>query len=202
MRKTKHLKGLHYLLIKTGEGDTDAFANLIDNIRESAMALIRAQSSDFDEAYVGAIFNHAMTIVWEKSPGFIGKAENDEGAEKVAWVWLETVIRNRSKRVADEISKRRRREISLDDPVTDHIEGSFIDHYVDDNRTPEKIIEDKQNIMQLEKSLDLQEHRVFRMLAEGFKQKDIAADLNLTEARVSQLVKSIRGKARPILGIY
>src|ERR1044071_3216921 len=100
MKKANDIQGLHLLLIRIGKGDQDALSSLIERKQSNLINIVRRYSSDFDEATIDAIFWQVLMNIWRNSPSYRGHALNEMQADKVAWSWIVSIIRNQCHRIS------------------------------------------------------------------------------------------------------
>lgn len=174
--------GLYHLVQETAEGKTSAFETLFGLCVPHLTTFVLTKYHDKLDTYeIEAVVLEAMHRVWQK--GGSCTATTDRQARN----WILTIAKNLA---VDLIRlKDRAREVELE---------------LDDERFPEnKLIEDPEvpsiDLGYFYQRLTAQEQKVARLIASGYRDVDVAAELNITKTRVNQLKKQIGEKVKKFL---
>jgi RNA polymerase sigma factor (sigma-70 family) len=202
--------GLHDLLCRVGQSDENAFIQMYENLHRIAVVTILGEFSNIDEFEAEAIYNQAMFKIWKRASTFEGRPGHDP--DVTAWAWIRITILHTAQDVTRVMRRRGFAEILEAEMMTEEERGgstelspidrlSISDLALSDQplNSPAALVEGHEGLVEFIQSLDERERTIFRMLAEGVSQAEIAAKLGISPSRMSQIVHSLRSKAEKIL---
>lgn len=200
-------RGLHELLTRVALRDEEAFTRLFESLHRTAIATILSDVGGLDEDDAEVIYNQAMLKVWRKAGTYQGR-ENRQDPDTTAWAWIRTTVLHTA---LDRSRKLRRRamaeimESEMDSPeeLEEAQDLSPIDQLSSDDIAPQErrpespalLAETHEGLVAFLHSLEPRDLLIFRLLAEGHPQGEVAARLGISPSRLSQIVHALREKA-------
>ena len=203
-------RGLQDLLNRVAQRDEQAFTWMYEVLHQTAVATILAEVGGLDEYEAEAIYNRSMLKVWQKASTYQGRPLHDPDA--TAWAWIRTVIlhtaldisRGLRKRVMAEVVELEMRMLPSQEEMQDL---SPIDQLSSEDVAPAErsvdspaaLSETREGLIEFFGELNPRERLIFRLLAEGRSQAEVAAHLGISAARLSQVVRSMRQRAEQLV---
>jgi len=202
-------RGLNDLLIRIGQGDYLALNWIYELLREDAIHMLLAEIGGMDAAEADALYNRAMHKIWLSASGYESRSSGD--VDVTAYAWLRKIIINTARDWARVARKHATSELQEADMISEgedetQVELSPIEQLQDDDlalheretNNPLRLLESKLDWAAFLASLDERELLICTRLAEGKTQTQIAAELDISPARLSQIVKELRQRADAI----
>ncbi len=156
-------------LIRVAAGDAEALAALYEALFPRVVSHLRARFDNLDEGEIEGAAQQTMLQVWQKAATFRGQTER----EAMGWVM------RIAERKALDLLRMEQRSAELDPER--HSAFDQIDE-VDWKRFFAR--------------LTPREREVVELLYQGYKAVEIAASLQVSEPRITQLIQAVREKAR------
>jgi RNA polymerase sigma factor (sigma-70 family) len=197
-------KGLHDLLRDIAERkDEHALERVIEMVEIPLKAKIRRLSSALDDGQIKGIFSQVMLSVWLCAGDYRGGDRGDP--EMSAWAWIHSITRNGTIDVVRKIERRKTKEIQSADLVSlrgmqDFDGESLFELLGSQDPSPLDRITDNEGYKEFIETLDLREAQIIEMRLGKKSQKEIAKILDISEARVSQIMKDLTMRADEFLG--
>ena len=208
--KKDHLRGLNDLLLRAGQGDLLAFEWLYALLHQDALYLLLADFSGIDLAEADALYNRAMTKIWEGASGYQSRLSGDN--DLTAYAWMRTTILNTARDYARGTRKRNQAELQETDMIVPGEEANQSDYspierlgeddlalFERETNNPAQLLESKLDWEAFLDTLDERERFICAARAEGMTQTEIAAALKISPARLSQIVTDLRRRAESIV---
>lgn len=208
--KKDHLRGCNDLLLRVGQGDIIAFEWLYALFQQDSIYLLLADFSTLDLAEADALYNRAMTKIWENASSYQSRSNGD--TDLTAYSWIRTTILNTARDHARSARKRNQIELQETDMLapdqeTTQSEYSPIEQLGDadlalperETNNPARLLESKLDWEAFLDTLDERERYICARRAEGATQTQIAAALNISPARLSQIITDLRHRAESIV---
>lgn len=202
-------RGLNDLLIRIGQGDYLALNWIYELLREDAIHMLLAEVGGVDAAEADALYNRAMHKIWLSARGYESRSSGD--VDVTAYAWLRKIIINTARDWARVARKRASMELQEADMTSEgeeetQVEFSPIEQLWDDDlalheretTNPPRLMESKLDWAAFLATLNERELRIITRLAEGATQTQIAEELNISPARLSQIVKDLRQRTEAI----
>jgi len=156
-------------LIRVAAGDAEALAALYEALFPRVVSHLRGRFDNLDEGEIEGAAQQTMLQVWQKAATFRGQTER----EAMGWVM------RIAERKALDLLRLETRSTELDPE-----RHSAYDR-VDETDWPRFF-----------SRLTQREREVVELLYQGYKAVEIAAGLQISEPRVTQLIHAVREKAR------
>jgi RNA polymerase sigma factor (sigma-70 family) len=199
-------RGMNDLLIRIGQGDMLALNWLYELLHRHAVGMILAEIGGLDEADADASYNRAMQKIWSSASSYQSRSSGD--VDVTAYAWVRTTILNTARDAARALRKRAAAEQQESDMIVandddNQPELSPMEQLMDEELAPnERETNDPADLL-LSKldwtaflaTLDEREMRICTRLADGRTQTEIAAELGISAARLSQIISGLRQRA-------
>jgi RNA polymerase sigma factor (sigma-70 family) len=187
-------KGIHGILAEIAQDQSEALATLELLIKYKVMEILRGYIDDPDEA--DSLFSQILWKIWENIRSYRGQTDAN------AWNWIARISKNMAFDYLRVLKNRRDDEWQETDlepiPGKDDSSGDTpppMDTFASKGPSVEASVEHEQAFKELYISLTEQERLVFKMKFMGKSRSEIAIHLQITTARVSQIIMAIRTKA-------
>ena len=156
-------------LIRVAAGDAEALAALYEPMFPRVVLHLRARFDNLDEGEIEGVAQQTMLQVWQKASTFRGQTER----EAMGWVMR--------------IAERKALDLLRMEQRTTDLDPERYSGYdkVDETDWPRFF-----------SRLTPREREVVDLLYQGYKAVEIAATLQVSEPRVTQLIQAVREKAR------
>ena len=188
MKNTFPVPHPHDLLTQLAAGNEEPFLLVYDDFFTALTRFICRQFPDIGDDDVEDLAENTMLRL--RSRAFMYQGDRDEAA----WRWITTIAR----RLALDFIRRNKRFSSMDE---ENDEGSTKHEFQADPATePENAANDHKDWSEFYCCLSPRQGDVFSLYMEGLAEYKIAARLNISTARVSQILKAVVVKAKKYLG--
>lgn len=200
-------RGLHDLLVRVALHDEDAFARMYEVLYRTAIATILAEIGGIDEADAESIYCQAMYKIWRKAGSYQGREERQD-PDTTAWAWIRTTIVRTALDVSRSLRKKDMAELlesemineaeqdeGQDSSPIDQLSASDVAVGERMQDSPAKLTEAREGLHEFLGSLEERDKLIFRLLAEGHPQGEVAQRLGISASRLSQIVHALRDKA-------
>lgn len=202
-------RGLHDLLIRIGQRDLPAFDWIYELLHDEAIRMLLLEVGGMDAAEADALYNRGMYKIWLNAPGYEGRSSGD--VDVTAYAWMRKIIINTARDWARSQRKLASLEMQETDMISEgedesQVELSPMEQLRDENlalqeretTNPPRLLESKLDWASFLAGLNEREGLICTRLADGKTQTEIAAELNISPARLSQIVKELRQRVEAI----
>jgi RNA polymerase sigma factor (sigma-70 family) len=188
--------GEHDLLQAIGqEQDKEAWAQLYCQMYEDLFRYLKSRfSSSLDDQEIETIISNAFIKCFQNADSYTGKPKTGAPPkDSIARAWIRKIAYYDALDYVDAIS---RNEAITDIKYPDESDEHTLDRLESGSLhsrtlTPEDLYQDKEGFSYCWDSLNERQALIMTRFAEGKNGVDIAAELNRTEARISQLKHEI-----------
>lgn len=200
--------GLHSLLVRIGQGDSLALAVLYEQMKERFIRTILARVGGLDRADAEAAYNRAMFKIWACASSYEGKSDVPD---RSALGWISKTILNTARdhaRTVRRLARYEQQETDMTNPDEDEPQAELSpmeqladsDLAIEERTTddPAALLESKVNWHAFLETLDPRERAIVLRLLDGATQSAIAAEMKISPARLSQLLRQMRERLRDL----
>lgn len=176
--------GLDDLVRKVSLENEEAFERFCEITKIHLMKVINSRKQFLNVAQAESVYNHVLFKIWTKANTYQGKSKGDsvEDRDRIALGWVSSIAITTTIDAVRKLRRRKEKEIQEADIYmfpADHL--SIYDQ-----------VASKEGAKEFFDSLTDMQEKVVALLAQGKSQREIAKDVHLSPARVSQIVKDIK----------